>query len=66
MEACAKKQEVQDTKVERRLLGKNLRVVRRKKTCSAPQERKNIMKDMTKKINQKKGWMPRTDGVLLS
>ena len=27
--ACTKKQEVQDTKVERRLLGKNLRLVQR-------------------------------------
>ena len=29
MEACAKKHEVQDTKVERRLLDKNLRLVQR-------------------------------------
>ena len=29
MEACTEKQEVQDTKVERRLLGKNLRFVQR-------------------------------------
>ena len=29
MKACTKKQEVQDTKVERRLLGKNLRLVSR-------------------------------------
>ena len=29
MEACAKKQEVQDAKMERSLLGKNLRLVQR-------------------------------------
>ena len=29
MEACTKKQKIQDTKVERRLLGKNLRLVQR-------------------------------------
>ena len=29
METCTKKQEVQDTKVERRFLGKNLRLVQR-------------------------------------
>ena len=29
MEACTKKQELQDTKLERRLLGKNLRFVQR-------------------------------------
>ena len=73
MEACAKKQEVQNMKVVRRLLGKNFRLFSENTTCSVckacmrirRRDRMKVMKDMTKKIRSK-GWMPKIDGGLLS
>ena len=81
MEACAKTQHIQDTKVERTLLTKNLRLVQRQQPEASVksmhegsteqeemrrQQRMKVMKDMSRKIDQKEGWMPRTDGRLLN
>ena len=68
MEAGAQKQEKQNKKVERRLLGQNLRFVQRIQLATAAkqagkvgeeeeemkqQQRMKIMKDLTKKISSK-------------
>ena len=56
MEACAKKQDVQNTKVERRLLGNNFRIVQRIHEDATEggemkrQQRMKVMEDMTKKV----------------
>ena len=66
MEACAKKQKIQDKKVGGRLVGKNLRFVQNnlQRLQSMQEEMKrqrrmDIMKDMTKKIRSR----GRMDGV---
>ena len=68
METCAKKQEVQNTKVGRRLLGKHFALfkeynLQRLKSMHDDltdgdemkrQQRRKIMKDMTKKLRSKR------------
>ena len=66
---------------ERTLLTKNLRLVQRQQPEASVksmhegsteqeemrrQQRMKVMKDMSRKIDQKEGWMPRTDGRLLN
>ena len=53
MEACTKKQKIQDTKVVRRLLGKNLRFVQRVQLAAAAKhstEEEEMMRQQRMKV----------------
>ena len=61
MEACTKKQKIQDTNVRRRLLGKNLRFVQRRQSTHEEfmeeevrrQQKMKVLKEMTRKGRSK-------------